>query len=129
VRTRSPSLVPDEQPYDVAVYIVVNDYGQQLELGRAYAETNEAKADEKTIVSDIISGQYSNPVRVVAFNTVEGWSRDVTEDIARAVLEREASEAEVSESAKKFVERVRGYAAKREQATADLLSRWLGASP
>jgi hypothetical protein len=45
------------------------------------------------------------------------------------VLEREASEAEVSESAKKFVERVRGYAAKREQATADLLSRWLGASP
>ena len=33
------------------------------------------------------SGQeYSHPVRVVAFNTAEGWSRDVTEDIARAVL-------------------------------------------
>ena len=70
MRTRTPSLVPDEQPYDVAAYIVVNDYGQQL--GRAYAETDEAKADEKTVVSDIISGLYSNPVRVVAFNTVGG---------------------------------------------------------
>jgi len=124
MRTRIPPLVPDEQP--VTVYIVLNDFGQ---LGRSYLETDEAKADEKTVVSNIISGQYSNPIRVVAFNTVEGWSRDVTEDIARAVLEREASEAEVSESAKKFVERVRGYAAKREQATADLLSRWLGAAP
>jgi hypothetical protein len=120
MRARTPSLVPDEQPYDVAAYIVVNDYGQQL--GRAYAETDEAKADEKTVVSDIISGQYSNPVRVVAFNTVEGWSRDVTEDIARAVLEQGESESDLSESAKKFVERVRGYAAKREQAMADLLS-------
>ena len=126
MRTRAPSLVPDEQPYDVAVYIVVDDYGQQL--GRAYAETDEAKADEKTVVSDIISGQYSNPVRVVAFNTVEGWSRDVTEDIARAVLEQGETESDLSETAKKFVERVRGYAAKREQATTDLLARWLGAA-
>ena len=126
MRTRAPSLVPDEQPYDVAVYIVVDDYGQQL--GRAYAETDEAKADEKTVVSDIISGQYSNPVRVVAFNTVEGWSRDVTEDIARAVLEQGETEFDLSESAKKFVERVRGYAARREQATTDLLARWLGAA-
>ena len=126
MRTRAPSLVPDEQPYDVAAYIVVNDYGQQL--GRAYAETDEAKADEKTVVSDIISGQYSNPVRVVAFNTVEGWSRDVTEDIASAVLEQGETESDLSETAKKFVERVRGYAAKREQATTDLLARWLGAA-
>jgi hypothetical protein len=43
---------------------------------------------------------------VVAFNTAEGWSRDVTEDIARALLEREAREGDLSESAKKFVERV-----------------------
>jgi hypothetical protein len=41
---------------------------------------------------------------VVAFNTVEGWSRDVTEDIARALLDREAREGDLSESAKEFVE-------------------------
>jgi hypothetical protein len=58
MRTRIPSLVPDEQ--NVTVYIVLNDFGQ---LGRSYLETDEAKADEKTVVSNIISGQYSNPIR------------------------------------------------------------------
>jgi len=103
MRTRTPSLVPDKQPHDVTVYIVLNDFD---ELGRAYVETDEAKADEKSIVSYIGSGQYSNPVRVVAFNIAEGWSRDVTEDIADALLDREARQGDLSESAKKFVERV-----------------------
>ena len=95
MRTRIPPLVPDE--HNVTVYIVLNDFGQ---LGRSYLETDEAEADEKTVVSNIISGQYSNPIRVVAFNTVEGWSRDVTEDIAHAVLEREESYSEISDPAK-----------------------------
>ena len=90
------------------MYIVINDFGQ---LGRAYVETDEAKADEKTVVGNISSGEYSNPVRVVAFNTAEGWSRDVTEDIARALFEREAREADLSQPAKKFVERVLDTAA------------------
>jgi hypothetical protein len=68
-------LVPDG---DVTVHIVLNDFG---DLGRAYVETDEAEADEATIVENILSGQYSHPLRVVAFNTAEGWSRDVTEDM------------------------------------------------
>jgi hypothetical protein len=103
MRTPTPPLAPDQQPHDVTVYIVLNDFGQ---LGRAYVETDEATADEHTVVSNIRDGQYSNPARVVAFNTAEGWSRDVTEDIARALLDREASEADLSQSAKRFVERV-----------------------
>ena len=102
MRTQTPSLAPDEQPHDVTVYLVLNDFG---ELGRAYVETDEAKADEETVISNISSGEYSNPVRVVAFNTVEEWSRDVTEDIARALFER-VLRYDLSESAKKFVERV-----------------------
>ena len=109
MRTRNPPLVPDEQPFNVTVYIVLNDFGQ---LGRSYLETDEANADEKTVVSNIISGQYSNPIRVVAFNTVEGWSRDVTEDIAHAVLEREESYSDISDPAKKFVDRVLETAAR-----------------
>jgi hypothetical protein len=85
------------------VNIVLNDFG---ELGRAFVETDELEADEWTLVSKIISGEYSNPIRLVAFNIAEGWSRDVTEDIARALLEREAREGDLSESAKKFVEGV-----------------------
>jgi hypothetical protein len=103
MRTPTPPLAPDEQPHDVTVYIVLNDFGQ---LGSAYVETDEAKADEEAVLNNIGSGEYSNPVRVVAFNTVEGWSRDVTEDIARALLDREAREADLSESARRFVERV-----------------------
>ena len=35
-----------------------------------------------------MEGQYHNPVRVAAFNTTEGWSRDMSENIAREVRRR-----------------------------------------
>ena len=98
----SPSLAPKLNG-DATVYIVFSDFGS---LGRAYVETDEAAASERDVVSNIISGQYPNPIRVVAFNTAEGWSRDVTEDIAEALLERDASEGDLSGSAKTFVGRV-----------------------
>ena len=61
---------------------MLNDFGP---LGRSYVETDEAEADEVTVVENILNGVYSHPVRVTTFNTVEGWARDVTEDIAEAV--------------------------------------------
>jgi hypothetical protein len=41
-----------------------------------------------TVISDLMSGQYSDPVRVVAFNTAEHWSEDASEDVAREILRR-----------------------------------------
>jgi hypothetical protein len=38
---------------DVTVHIVLNDFG---DLGRAYVETDEAEADEATIVENILTG-------------------------------------------------------------------------
>ena len=35
-----------------------------------------------------MSGQYSNPVRVVAFNTSEHWAEDASEDVAREIMHR-----------------------------------------
>jgi hypothetical protein len=32
--------------------------------------------------SDLLKGEYSDPVRVIGFNTGEGWSRDISEDVA-----------------------------------------------
>jgi len=32
-----------------------------------------------------LTGQYGNPIRVVAFNTAERWSEDVSEDVAREI--------------------------------------------
>jgi hypothetical protein len=104
--TQTPPLAP-KLTDNVTVHIVLNDFG---ELGRAFLETDELEADEWTTVSNIINGEYSHPVRVVAFNITEGWSRDVTEDIAGAVLERGESEGHLSEPAKKIVECVLGLA-------------------
>ena len=36
----------------------------------------------------MLDGQFSSPARIVASNTAEGWSRDVTEDIAQGVLSK-----------------------------------------
>src|SRR5215208_6492488 len=78
----SPSLVPS---YDVNLYIVLDDFGK---VGRAYRETEEAEADLENVIENMIGGQYNHPMRVVGFNTSEGWSHDVSEDVAWEVVKR-----------------------------------------
>jgi hypothetical protein len=98
-------LAPRE-PFDVTVHIVLNDFGP---LGRAYVEADETEADEAAVVENILSGQYSHPIRVIAFNTVEGWARDVTEDIAQAVLNKAKNERRsISVVAQEFLVRTLG---------------------
>jgi len=68
MRNQSP-LAPAESVSAVTVYIVLNDFGP---LGRAYVETDEDEADEAIIVENILRGQHSHPLWVIAFNTAEG---------------------------------------------------------
>ena len=59
------------------------------------------------------------PVRVIAFNTAEGWSRDVTEDVAREILDLAHRKAEpLSKPAQAFVEWATG-----EEVPANLMDR------
>jgi hypothetical protein len=81
---RSPSIVPQKADRDV--YLVMDDFGTQL--GRAWVETDEEDADRETLIRDLMDGQYARPARIVAFNTAEGWSRDVTVDIADELRRR-----------------------------------------
>jgi hypothetical protein len=60
-------------------YLVLEDFGQ---LGRAWRETDENATDRQTLIRDLVEGEFSNPVRIVAFSIAEGWCRDVTVDIA-----------------------------------------------
>ena len=76
------SLVPH---FDVTVHIVLDDFGK---AGPVYREIDEEDTTLGSVVDDLLTGQFNNPVRVVAFNTSEGWSRDVSEDVAREVLRR-----------------------------------------
>jgi hypothetical protein len=68
---------------DGTVYLVLHDF---RELGSAYGETDARRAKPETVIANLLSGQYRHPLRVVAFNTAEGWARDVSADIARQVL-------------------------------------------
>jgi hypothetical protein len=98
---RSPSISPIG--FDVDVYLVLDDFGK---LGRSYRETDEEAANKETIIRNLIEGQYNDPVRIVAFNTAEGWARDVTEDIAREIKDRlERSNDELSPGLRDFIER------------------------
>ena len=97
---RSPSIVP--QGFDVDVYLVLDDFGT---LGRAYRETAEEEGDKELVIRLLMDGQFNNPVRIVAFNTAEGWSRDVTEDIVREIQDRAGrSGDELSPGLRAFVD-------------------------
>src|SRR6476469_6561949 len=96
----SPSIVPPEANQDT--YLVLDDFGGRL--GRAWRETDEEGADRETLIRDLMDEQYSSPVRVVAFNASEGWSRDVTMDIADEIRRRFAEYAEVPASVQQFLE-------------------------
>jgi hypothetical protein len=77
---RSLSILPKGD-----IYLVLDDFGP---LGRAWRETDEAGADRATLVRNLLDGQYEDPVCIVAFNTAEGWSRNVTQEIADEVRRR-----------------------------------------
>jgi hypothetical protein len=36
----------------------------------------------------MLAGQHRNPVRVIAFNSAEGWSRDASADVAKEIRRR-----------------------------------------
>src|SRR5262245_5060553 len=105
--TETP-LAPRQHQYDVAIYIVLDQFGGAL--GRAYRETDESYADEHTTIDKISDGAYSRPVRVVAFNTHEGWSRDVTEEIALKLFDLSGEGRMLCATAREFVEQVTGKA-------------------
>jgi hypothetical protein len=79
----TPSIVPNG--HHQTIYLVINNYGN---FGPAFAETDVGEADLETTINDLMSGQYSHPVRVVAFNTAEHWSEDASEDVAREIMRR-----------------------------------------
>jgi hypothetical protein len=98
---RSPSIVPN--PDDREIYLVLDDFGERM--GRAWRETDDEQTDRKTLIYDLMTGQYKDPVRVVVFNTFERWSRDVSEDIADELEQRFTNEGfEVPEGLQGFIE-------------------------
>jgi hypothetical protein len=97
----TPSIVPNDN--DQTVYLVADDFGR---LGRAWREADYEATDLETVIQDLLTGQYSNPIRVVAFNTAERWSEDVSEDVAGELRRRcDLQMRELPATISDFVER------------------------
>src|ERR1700730_8117843 len=79
----TPKIVPDGA--DQTIYLVIDRFGG---LGTVCRETEVERADLETVIADLISGQFHDPIRVVAFNTLEHWSEDVSEYIAFEIQTR-----------------------------------------
>jgi hypothetical protein len=86
---------------DHDTYLVLNDFGR---LGRAWCEADEKDSDRASLLRRLLEDQYSHPVRIVAFNTAEGWSRDATIDIADELRRRFVEYDDVPSSVQEFVE-------------------------
>ncbi|MET3967291.1 hypothetical protein [Bradyrhizobium sp. S3.9.1] len=81
---------------------MLEDFGARA--GCAWRETDETDTDLEIILQNLLSGQYAYPVRIVSFNPVEGWPRDVTSDVADALARRTANtDAEVSSALQDFI--------------------------
>lgn len=101
----SPSIVPPDDDQDT--YLVLDDFGGRL--GLAWRETEPGDTNYETLIRDLLDGQYSSPVRIVGFNTAEGWSRDVSEDVANELRLRCGLDGrDVPEGIRDFVERLNG---------------------
>jgi hypothetical protein len=75
----SPTTIP--YGADQTVYLVIDRFSS----GTVYRETEIERADLETIISDFMAGQFNDPVRVVAFNTLEHWADDVSKDVAQEI--------------------------------------------
>ena len=94
------SIVPTN---DQSVYLVLDDFA---DLGRCWREADAETADLETVITSLLEGEYRNPVRVVGFNTAEGWSRDVSGDIAHELRRRcDLQHSDLPETLQNFVTR------------------------
>jgi len=75
---KSPSV-----PYgaDETIYVVIDDRSKDNKPREVEVE----RTDFEAVLSDLMAGTFVDPVRVVAFNTLEHWSDDVSTTIAHEI--------------------------------------------
>jgi len=101
----TPSIVPNGD--DQTVYLVKDDLGR---LGAVWREADAETTDLETVITDLLTGQYKDPLRVIAFNTAEHWAEDVSEDVAQELRRRcDLQLRDVPSSIQDFVERHERY--------------------
>src|ERR1700752_3616801 len=79
------SFAPPSVPYgaDETIFVVIENAGAP-----GGVEREVERSDLETVVADLLAGQFEDPVRVLAFNTLEHWSKDLSADVAREIQVR-----------------------------------------
>jgi len=95
----SPSIVPHATDRDI--YLVLEDFGW---IGCCWRETDKVSTEREAVIRALVEGEFIKPVRIVAFNTAEGWSRDVTVEIAEELRRRYVEFGEVPEAILDFMD-------------------------
>jgi hypothetical protein len=91
-------------PYgaDQTLYLVVDGYGG----GASRRELEIERTDLEAAICELMSGQFNDPVRVIAYNTLEHWSEDVSAEVALEIQSRcDMDGCDLPEHIKDFVER------------------------
>ena len=97
----SPTMVP--YGADETVYVVVDRFRAGANI---YREAELERTDLETIIGDLMSGQFNDPIRVVAFNTLEHWASDISAEVAAEIQIRCDIDGEpLPEHVADFVER------------------------
>ena len=87
---------------DADIHLVLCRFGR---AGLAYIETDPAEADATMVVQNLLHGRYGWPLRVIALNVDEGWSRDVSEAMALKVREiAELEDYELTQGTLDFID-------------------------
>jgi hypothetical protein len=81
---------------------VLEDFGPRQ--GRAWCDADEEATGRATLIRDLLAGRYISPIRIIAFNTAEGWSRDVALGIADELRRRYVEHDDLPGSVLEFVD-------------------------
>lgn len=93
----TPVLVPFGA--DQTLYLVIDGVERDNEI-------EIERTDLETVMVDLMAGRFNDPVRVLAFNTLEHWSQDFSGEIAREIqIRSDADGMPVPDHLTDFVER------------------------
>jgi hypothetical protein len=81
----SKSLATVPYGADQTVYLVVDSFGSRDEV---YREAEFERPDLEAAIGDLLAGRFNNPVRLIAYNTLEHWTEDVSAQVAAEIQSR-----------------------------------------
>lgn len=70
-------------PYgaDQTVFVVIDRLDEATEI-------RIERSDLETTIGELVAGCFSDPIRVISFNTLEHWMKDISTDVAGEIRAR-----------------------------------------